>query len=744
MANVFANYALDMSNLNLNRLIAGYYDSAFYNDYPVSVGSYTYQDTYEVIYYANGYYSALFGGKDFGFNGNGAITSGTVTGFLQSFYIESVPYMWWGIEGINGSAAQLYNAALTASTSDDFALISNLLSGADSFYLSTGNDFVNGHAGNDIFYGGDGNDLIIGGAGNDLIDGGQGTDIAAFNGNRSNYKIRAGSSLGSYIVTSNTEGTDSLVNVEYLQFSDQTINLAELSLNSKPTGTLLIKGNLSQGNVLTLTNSISDDDGIPKSGTGAFSYRWYADGEELAGATSSTLLLTQSHVGKSISLKTYYTDLLGSSEIVSSPESTPVKNVNDAPTGAVSITGTPTQGQSLTASNTLADLDGLGTIYYQWKANGKDIVGATSDTLTLAQAQVGQTISVTASYTDGFGKKESVSSVLTSKVANINDLPTGQLTISGAAAEDQTLRAVTSSLADADGLGTFKYQWQSSSDGSTWTSIKGATAATYKLGDSVVGKYVRATVSYTDKLGTAESVLGESTGLVANVNDKPVGLPTITGKFIEGETLTANVSKITDADGLGTFSYLWQTSTDKKTWLDASTDATFQLSGTSAKQFVQLVVNYTDGNGTAESVKSVASGAIATKALTLLGTLSDDNLVGMSGNDTLYGNIGSDTLRGGAGNDIFLYRSVNDSLPQSFDYILDFSAGDKIDLKGIDANTAVAGDQAFAFKTEATKNAVWWNSNMLYGDVNGDAIADFAIQVSLVGLSELKATNIIL
>ncbi len=123
---------------------------------------------------------------------------------------------------------------------------------------------------------------------------------------------------------------------------------------------------------------------------------------------------------------------------------------------------------------------------------------------------------------------------------------------------------------------------------------------------------------------------------------------------------------------------------------------------------------------------------------------SDDILAGMSGNDILIGGLGSDQLTGGAGNDLFSFKSINESLPSSFDYILDFSAGDKIDLKGIDANTALAGDQAFSFQSAATRNAVWWNTDALNGDVNGDAIADFAVHVSLVGLTEFRSANVIL
>jgi len=516
--------------------------------------------------------------------------------------------------------------------------------------------------------------------------------------------------------------------------------------NRSPSGTLQITGATIEGKTLSVRNSIADKDGIPNAGSsGAIVYSWYANNEQIDGATASTLLLRQDHVGKAITVKASYTDLLGTLELVTSPASAAIANVNDAPTGSVSITGTATQGQTLSASNTITDLDGVGTISYQWNAGGKAIGGATSDSFTLTQAQVNQGISVVATYTDGFGKKETVLSSVTSKIENVNDSPTGQITISGTATEDQTLRAVTTTLADIDGLGPLRFQWQSSTDGATWTSINKATAATYKLGDSDVGKYVRVNVSYTDKLRTAESVAGEPSALIANVNDKPIGVPTISGRFIEGETLTANTSRIKDADGLGSFSYQWQTSTDKKTWVDAGTDATFQLSGTSAKQFVQLITTYTDGNGTVESLKSATSAAIATKALTLLGGDGSDTLTGWSGADRITGGGGADTLTGGAGADIFIYRSVDDSLPTSFDNILDFSAADKIDLKGIDAMTSRAGDQAFAFSQNgAAKNAVWWDAGTLYGDNTGDAAADFAIYVNLVGLSDVKVSNIIL
>ncbi|MBD1942561.1 cadherin-like domain-containing protein [Coleofasciculus sp. FACHB-712] len=109
---------------------------------------------------------------------------------------------------------------------------------------------------------------------------------------------------------------------------------------------------------------------------------------------------------------------------VAATQSFAITPVNDAPTGSVTISGNPTQGAILTANNTLSDVDGLGTISYQWQAGGTNIAGATSSTFTLGQNQVGKVITVTAAYTDGQGTAESVTSAATSAVASALELAT--------------------------------------------------------------------------------------------------------------------------------------------------------------------------------------------------------------------------------------------------------------------------------------------------------------------------------
>jgi VCBS repeat-containing protein len=101
-----------------------------------------------------------------------------------------------------------------------------------------------------------------------------------------------------------------------------------------------------------------------------------------------------------------------------------VNPVNDAPTGAVTITGTPTEDQMLTADVPgISDADRVGTFTYQWLRNGTAITGAANSTYTLGDADVGTVITVVVRYTDGQGTHESVTSAGVGPIGNANDAP---------------------------------------------------------------------------------------------------------------------------------------------------------------------------------------------------------------------------------------------------------------------------------------------------------------------------------
>ena len=98
-----------------------------------------------------------------------------------------------------------------------------------------------------------------------------------------------------------------------------------------------------------------------------------------------------------------------------------INAVNDAPTGSVTISGIAKEGEGLTATNNLADIDGLGSITYEWK-RGVTTIG-TSSSYTIVEADVDSTITVTASYTDQGSTLEQVTSEATAPIEGLNDAP---------------------------------------------------------------------------------------------------------------------------------------------------------------------------------------------------------------------------------------------------------------------------------------------------------------------------------
>jgi serralysin len=124
----------------------------------------------------------------------------------------------------------------------------------------------------------------------------------------------------------------------------------------------------------------------------------------------------------------------------------------------------------------------------------------------------------------------------------------------------------------------------------------------------------------------------------------------------------------------------------------------------------------------------------------LKGLAGDDVLRGLAGNDTLVGGAGADVLTGGAGNDSFVFGELGTG-----DQITDFSRGDKIDLRAIDA-VAGGANNAFAFigggAFSKKAGELRYADGLLQGDTNGDGIADFA--VVLTGAPGLTAADILL
>jgi Domain of unknown function (DUF4114) len=418
-------------------------------------------------------------------------------------------------------------------------------------------------------------------------------------------------------------------------FSDATLT-AVTNVNDAPTGAVTIGNTATEGVQLTAnTTSIGDADGL-----GVFSYQWQAFNSTLSvwqpingAANSSNFTPDDAQVGQKIRVVVSYTDLRGQAETLTSNETTAVTNVNDLPTGSVTISGTAQEGQLLTAIATaLADADGLGAFSYQWQvfnsvSNAFDnIVGATSSTFTLDDPQVGKTVRVQVKYTDARGAQETVNSLATSVVTGINDVPTGGISITGLAQEGQTL-GVNSTVVDNDGLGTFGYRWQAF-DGTSWVDIANATNSTFVPDDAQVGQLLRVIVSYVDLQGTTESFTSAPTAAVTNTNDAPTGAVTISATATENTAMVANVASIADADGLGAFLYQWESSSDGTTWvaIAGATANAFTPDDAQVGLRLRVVVRYTDLRGAAEVINSNATNPVVNVNDAPTGSVSIDGI----------------------------------------------------------------------------------------------------------------------
>jgi Ca2+-binding RTX toxin-like protein len=408
------------------------------------------------------------------------------------------------------------------------------------------------------------------------------------------------------------------------------------NVNDAPTGGVAVTGATTENQVLTAnTSALADADGL-----GTLHYQWQRNtgsGFVNVGSDQATYTLGDADVGGTVRVVVSYVDPQGTAEAVTSSASAAIAGVNDPHTGGASITGTATENQVLTAVSTLADIDGLGTLHYQWQHNvGSgfvNIVGAADQaTYTLGDADVGGVVRVVVSYTDGQGFAESSTSASTPAIANVNDPHTGGVAVTGATNENQVLTADTSTLADADGLGTLHYQWQRDS-GSGFVNV-GTDQSTYALAAADVGAVIRVVTSYVDAQGTAEAATSAATATILPANGPHTGGVSVAGTVAEDQVLTADTSSLADPGGLGAFHYQWQRSTISSGYVDVGTDqATYALGDADVGAQIRVVVSYTDGQGVFESETSGPTAAVAnvndapTGGVTITGTVTEDQVL---------------------------------------------------------------------------------------------------------------------
>ena len=149
-------------------------------------------------------------------------------------------------------------------------------------------------------------------------------------------------------------------------------------------------------------------------------YQWLADGNDIPNATGSSYIVTSNDIGKKISVSA-----TGSGEYNMTVTSTQSDKVLAKKITSVSIAPTtqPKIGDTLTAILSPANA----SVNYQWQADGQDISGATNNTYTLSDNELGKEITVKVNGKDNYAGEviSAKTNKVTKKIVSEDPLNTG-------------------------------------------------------------------------------------------------------------------------------------------------------------------------------------------------------------------------------------------------------------------------------------------------------------------------------
>ena len=276
-------------------------------------------------------------------------------------------------------------------------------------------------------------------------------------------------------------------------------------------------------------SSVTDSDGM-----GSVSVQWQISSDNkkwtnISGATNQSFTPREIHVGNRLRVAISYVDGQGNLEPLLSPPSTPVRNVNDKPTGSARLIGSAVEDSALVVdTSSIADEDGIGGFDITWqrsssKSSWEAYPTAQNEVLGLTQSQVGYSYRAVVSYVDSHGTREVLYTSPSETIDNLDDPVQGEVTITGEPKEGVTLRAISDSLSDEDGIASISISWETSKDGRNWIGLNSLSGPVLQLNQSLVGSQVRARVAVVDNFGIETNLYSQATRTVENVNNKPSG-----------------------------------------------------------------------------------------------------------------------------------------------------------------------------------------------------------------------------
>jgi hypothetical protein len=157
------------------------------------------------------------------------LTPGTFSSL--GLFTEAAQEAYWAT--VLGGAIDIPSTSISSGSGTGLASRTALYTGADNVgiaYSATIENAIGGSAA-DTITGNTANNALKGGLGNDTMDGGAGSDTAVFSGAKADYTITGLGTTSITVVDNNTadgnDGTDTLSNFEFLEFSDLTVTTSD-------------------------------------------------------------------------------------------------------------------------------------------------------------------------------------------------------------------------------------------------------------------------------------------------------------------------------------------------------------------------------------------------------------------------------------------------------------------------------------------------------------------------------------
>ncbi|MBQ0919969.1 hypothetical protein KBW71_16145 [Hydrogenophaga aromaticivorans] len=579
----------------------------------------------------------------------------------------------------------------------------------------------------DILLGGGGNDRFMGKAGNDIIDGDKWLNV----------RLAISGVLDHPAATA-----DTLTGPVYDNLT------GEVLFGGRPLNSMMLDRTLNPGQLSIVREILDGDEG--NTGIDTAVYRDLRENYDvirnLDGSITVTHLVAAPVGGGNNNDIFDGSDRLFNIERLEFADLTvTVNGANSAPVGELLITGLVREDATLTASVQFSDEDLIepGSMVFAWQMMtgtlGVDELWldvGTGQNFVPGDAQVERPLRVIATYVDGLGVNESVTSSATAPVQNVNDAPTGLVSIDDISPVVTQTLFVSNTLADADGMGVVGYQWQSSTNGVDWSDIVGETGNSYTA--ATVGVQLRVAASYTDVRGANETVFSSPVTAVVAAYNVITGTPDVDN--LVGTDLPDQMFGLASDDVLS--------SGVGDDWIDGGAGADLMIGGqgndtyvvdnlgdqiidTAGVDTVMTTLSDLDLGANLENITLLGGGNIHaigngldnlivgnTGNNRLWGLVGNDTLLGNAGQDTLNGGVGTDELRGEGGNDLYQIDDVND-------VVIELAGGGNADEVRTTLSSYTLADEVELLRFNGlgsftgTGNA---SNNRIWGGTSGDTL----------------------